>query len=476
MVFLDISKAFDRVWHKGLLHKLKLAGIEGQLLNWFSDYLSDRYQRVIINGQQSKWGKISAGVPQGSVLGPMLFLVFINDITLTVSNCNIRLFADDTCLFLEVSNREDCKSLLNEDLRNIDSWSNQWLIKFSAEKTKALTVSNKRDAHLNLPLSFKGQNIEEVSSHTYLGVVISNSLKWTAHVSDVASKARKKLSLMLPLKYKLDRKSLEIMYNSFVRSSMDYASVVWGGTYQSDLDKLEKINIDAMRIVTGATAKSNRDALYEDTCWQTITERIDTANVCMVFKILHGHCPFYLERLLVSNPQRSRYRLRSENLIQPPFARLESFKRSFIPHAVALWNRLNESIKSADSFKSFKQKLKSEVVICNPLFYIGARWSSIQHARLRIGCSALNDHLCTNLHVIQSSQCKCGHPIEDNNHYFFDCILFENEREHLLSLVNRHCQPTTEIFLNGHESLSLAVNMEVLIAVHEFIVKSGRFK
>ena len=111
VVFLDISKAFDRVWHSGLLHKLQLAGVNGNLLAWFKDYLSERYQRVIINGQHSEWGVTNAGVPQGSVLGPILFLIFINDIVNTVSNCNIRLFADDTCLFLEVDNRIDTVTL-----------------------------------------------------------------------------------------------------------------------------------------------------------------------------------------------------------------------------------------------------------------------------------------------------------------------------------------------------------------------------
>ena len=100
MVFLDISKAFDRVWHRGLIYKLKQCGIHGRLLDWFVDYLNDRMQRVVINGQFSDWGEIKAGVPQGSVLGPLLFLLYINDIVHTVTHCKIRLFADDTCLFI----------------------------------------------------------------------------------------------------------------------------------------------------------------------------------------------------------------------------------------------------------------------------------------------------------------------------------------------------------------------------------------
>ena len=116
VVFLDISKAFDRVWHIGLLAKLRSFGIRGKLLDWFTNYLKDRYQRVVINGQSSDWAKLKSGVPQGAVLGPLLFLVFINDLVYVVRHCKIRMFADDTCLFIEVDNREEAAAIIDDDL------------------------------------------------------------------------------------------------------------------------------------------------------------------------------------------------------------------------------------------------------------------------------------------------------------------------------------------------------------------------
>ena len=118
IIFLDISKAFDRVWHKGLM---------ALCFSEFEDYLQDRVQRVIINGQFSSWNNITAGVPQGSVLGPLLFLVFINDITNVVENCNIRLFADDTSLFIEVDNRKQAAAKLNEDLNQVTQVMNPFI-------------------------------------------------------------------------------------------------------------------------------------------------------------------------------------------------------------------------------------------------------------------------------------------------------------------------------------------------------------
>jgi hypothetical protein len=140
VVFLDISKAFDRVWHKGLIHKLNVCGISGKLLDWLKDYLTDRQQRVIINGEHSDWGKLNAGVPQGSVLGPLLFLIFINDITHVIWHCKIRLFADDTCLFIEVDDPDTAGDLVDEDLKNISQWAAKWKVTFSPPKTKELLI------------------------------------------------------------------------------------------------------------------------------------------------------------------------------------------------------------------------------------------------------------------------------------------------------------------------------------------------
>ena len=214
VVFLDISKAFDRVWHKGLLHKLYSFGIRGSLLDWFSDYLKDRCQRVVINGQSSEWKDIHAGVPQGSNLGPLLFLVFINDIVYVIRHCQIRLFADDTCLYITVDNREEAATLINEDINNIQTWAEQWLINFSAPKTKTLLISNKGTANDHPNLILQGQVIESVMTHKHLGIVLSHNLRWSAHINDIVAKCTKKINLMKKFKFELDRKSHSKQYTS----------------------------------------------------------------------------------------------------------------------------------------------------------------------------------------------------------------------------------------------------------------------
>ena len=143
VVFCDISKAFDRVWHKGLLFKLAAIGCSKSLLRWFTSYLSGRRQRVVINGMISEWASIFAGVPQGSILGPLLFLIFINDIVNNIQS-NIRLFADDTSLYIIVENPNTAALTLNSDLGTIHHWADNWLVDFNPTKTTSLLISRKR--------------------------------------------------------------------------------------------------------------------------------------------------------------------------------------------------------------------------------------------------------------------------------------------------------------------------------------------
>jgi len=304
------------------------------MLGWFSNYLKNRQQRVVIEGQCSNFSDIKAGVPQGSVLGPLLFLLYINDVTHVIQNCQIRLFADDTCLFIEVDNRDETAVKLNQDLENINQWSSQWIVDFSETKTKEMIISNKKDSNANPPVYLNGKLIEEVASFCYLGLEFTNKLKWNKHIDKISLKARKRISAMTPLKFKLSRKSLEIMYMTFVRPVMEYCSVIWGGSYDTDILKLEQIHVEAMRLITGATAKSNIAALYKETSFMPVKDRINNMTNIMMYKIIHDLAPEYLKQYIPNeNVFERKYNLRTNN-IHPPATRLETFKRSFYPSGI----------------------------------------------------------------------------------------------------------------------------------------------
>ena len=160
-MFCDISKAFDRVWHAGLLHKLQAADVLGNLLRWFNSYLTNRKQCVILPAVQSKWNYVRAGVPQGSILGPLLFLLYINDIVKDIGS-NIRLFADDTSVYIIIDDPVAAAELLNLDLDKITKWAKEWLVKFNPNKTESLLISCKTNRLVHPPLSMLDQQITDV--------------------------------------------------------------------------------------------------------------------------------------------------------------------------------------------------------------------------------------------------------------------------------------------------------------------------
>ena len=271
-VFCDISKAFDRVWHAGLIHKLEAAGVAGEVLLWFRNYLSDRRQRVVLPGASSDWAHIRAGVPQGSILGPLLFLVYINDIVEEIGS-HIRLFADDTSLFIIVDDPVTSAARLNTDLEKISRWAITWLVTFNPTKSESFLVSRKVNRLIHPNLYMQNVQIEEVECHKHLGVCLSNDCSWHQHITYIKEKAWCRINIMRKLKFQLDRKSLETVYIAFIRPLLEYADVIWDNCSQYEKDDLEKIQIEAARIATGTTKLISLNNLYKEICWDKLQKK-----------------------------------------------------------------------------------------------------------------------------------------------------------------------------------------------------------
>ena len=271
-VFFDISKAFDRVWHKGLLFKIESLGIKGNLLLWVKSYLSGRKQRVVINGKQSTVLELKAGVPQGSILGPLFFLIFINDIVNDIG-CRIKLFADDTSLYIIIEHPDAAAQILNEDLEKVRNWSKTWLVSFNPQKTETLLISRKTNQTYHPPLYFDGIPIQEVTNHKHLGLIFNNTCHWGQHIDYIIDKAYKKLNILRSLKFDLDRLTLQIMYFSFIRPVLEYGDIIFDNCPSYFSEKLEKINIEAARIVTGATKLVSINTLYNECGWETLEKK-----------------------------------------------------------------------------------------------------------------------------------------------------------------------------------------------------------
>ena len=232
MVFCDISKAFDKVWHKGLLFKLRQNGIKGNLLAWISNYLSSRKQRVQINSSTSSLLSVNAGVPQGSVLGPLLFLVYVNDIADNLLSL-VRLFADDSSLFFSAANLRDIEGIINHDLGLISVWAKKWLVDFNPIKTVAMLFTLRPLDFLPI-LNFNDSIINFVESHKHLGITLTFNGQWHTHIETILCSAYKVLGIMRKLKYRFTRQALNQMYVSYVRPLLEYSSIVWDGCSEQD--------------------------------------------------------------------------------------------------------------------------------------------------------------------------------------------------------------------------------------------------
>ena len=473
-VFCDISKAFDRVWHSGLLHKLQAAGVTGAVLAWFRNYLCDRKQRVILPSAVSDWKLICAGVPQGSILGPLLFLSYISDIVNDIGS-NIRLFADDTSLFIIVEDPLEAAGSLNTDLDRISQWAATWLVSFNPAKTESLLISRKVNRPYHPPLFMQEYQITEVESHKHLGLYLSNDCSWHKHIDYITEKAWYRISTLRKLKFHLDRKSLETIYITFIRPLLEYGDIIWDNCTHQEKIELDKIQNEAARIATGTTKLVSIDALYKEIGWETLEQRRNNHTLSLFYKMMNSLAPIYLTSL-VPQPvcNLSRYNLRNSNDLQFINARTNQYYYSFLPSTVRAWNNLPVEIKQSASVQCFKNSLKNHRQPQIPkYYYVGSRRAQVLHTRLRTNCSSLNLHLFLK-NITDSPLCRCG-SIENTEHFFLYCRYYQDQRDELLSVVTPYQVPTVNLFLYGDTTLSQYTNTIIFESVQKFIIGTKRF-
>ena len=203
-------------------------------------------------------------MPQGSVLGPLLFLIFINDITEN-TNCNIRLFADDTTLFVDFDNAPDGAELINNYLQTIYAWANKWLVSFCPSKTESMLVSLMNGRVHPTPVYFGGSPFQEVDSHQHLGITLTRNV-WNIHVENIVNKAGKRVDIMAYLKYRLDRSSLETIYKSFIRPILEYGDIMLSNMTDEQATFIQHLDKRAGIIISGATRGTSSATILTSLC------------------------------------------------------------------------------------------------------------------------------------------------------------------------------------------------------------------
>ena len=483
MVFLDVSKAFDKVYHDGLLFKMKQLGICSLALNWFSSYLKDRKQRVIINSVTSEWVNVNAGVPQGSILGPLLFLIFINNLVEDLET-KPYLFADDTSLVECINKKKPELSFnkLNRDLVRINSWAEQWRVTFNASKTVYMIISNK----LNLPsypeLSFNNKILSKVDDHTHLGITLNSKMSWKSHIERISKSANRRIDTLKRIGHLIPRLTRITIYKSMIRPILEYGGVIFDNMTINLALKLESVQRSAAIACTGAITRTSTDLLLNEIGWDSLESRRKLQRLCIYNNMCRGEAPNYLLELLPNRRDtRAGYRLRNPLNRSSIKCRLNNYYNSFVPKTTRDWNTLNHEFYNLPP-KSFRNKYKKQNFRkINKLYNYEQSQISRHHTRLRLGLSSLREHLYQ-YNLITDPKCQlCGLAPENTNHYIFQCPKHSAIRDiflnNLTSIpIDLDCNSKLlNTILFGDNSLSYEVNITIFKFFLKYMESSNRF-
>lgn len=336
--------------HERLLLKLHHYGVRGSILLWIRDFLSHRTQAVVLEGKTSTSAPVTSGVPQGTVLGPLLFLVYINDMPLHAQS-KTRLFADDCLMYRSVKTAADCEQL-QSDIDGLQEWEAIWQMECNPQKCEALSITNRRKP-LQHTYSSHTQTLQHVDQAKYLGLIISNKLSWNQHTDTVTKKANSTLAFLRRNISAFPVKAKEKAYMTYVKPSLEYAASIWDPHIQRNINAVERVQRRAARFVQNQYQQtSSVTALLEQLQWPTLQLRRQQAKIIMLHRIIHNFVD--IPNLLILTGIFTRGH--NHRFLQP-HCRTKTFQHSFFPSAIRLWNALPQTLALIEEPIPFQQAL-----------------------------------------------------------------------------------------------------------------------
>lgn len=353
IIYLDYRKAFDSVPPKRLIKRLQACGLSGNLLKWIESFVTGRKMRVTIRGFFSEWIQVLSGVPQGSVLGPLLFLLFVNELPNWIVT-NMKMFADDTKLWTTVTSISDSQQL-QQDLESLSEWSKRWLLKFNSSKCKVMHVGHDFNTRYYMQDETGLVELQAVTEEKDLGVQFTSDLKPGKQCITAAAKARRILGMVRRNFRDLDKEEFLIIYKTYIRPHLEYCIQAWAPHLAKDIETLERVQRAATKLVP-----SLRKCSYEERLRRlgitTLRTRRERGDLIETYKIMTGK-----ERVDQSQffqLARNEYSLRGHSLkVQKERSRLDIRRFSFSQRVVNNWNRLPQQVVNAESINQFKNLL-----------------------------------------------------------------------------------------------------------------------
>jgi hypothetical protein len=364
LCFLDVAKCFDTIDQSILIKKLQCYGIRDNEINWFRSYLTNRSQCVYCNGVLSNTLPVTIGVPQGTVLGPILFLIFINDLSSSIpSPGEINIFADDVVIYTSDSNISVLNDTMCNIMKNVYSWYKNNRLVLSTDKCNSMLIPGKK-TNQDCKLSIKLNNdiLEQVSYVKYLGIFIDDSLNWKKQLSNVCKKLAYCVHTLNRARTILPINALRKYYLTTFVSMADYAATVWGNTFNTSLKCIKRMEKMAARAISGNYdfLNTNGDLILKSLRLNRFDQRKLYHLSTLIFKSIHGLAPNYLANQVLFSYEVSGKNLRSLDnyILYKSRPKKELFKQSLFYAGAECWNKLPLECKEQSSLHVFKQKVK----------------------------------------------------------------------------------------------------------------------
>ena len=387
MLILDISKAFDVVPHCRLVNKLNFYGIRDNTLTWITNWLSGRTQRVVVDGECSSESSVKSGVPQGTVLGPLMFILYINDIGKNTGS-SIRLFADDCVLYRVIREAADAEVLQN-DLSMMCSWAKDWQMLFNADKCSLLTVTRKRNP-LRFTYNIHGKNLKLVEHHPYLGLELDKDLNWNHHAANTVNKAQRLLNLLRRNLSGCSADTKGLAYKALVRPVLEYAACAWDPYQAKHIQQLESVQRRAARFVTKEHSRfTSVTELLKRLEWRSLQERRLIARLAMFHKTVHGQAACIIPECFKPSAGDVCTRGSRAGQYTIPHGRVDVYRFSFFPRTIRLWNMLPAELVQSPDVQVFRTQLQD-------YFWNGRMWvvaPKDTYHRPRLGSSSCGSGL-----------------------------------------------------------------------------------